>query len=320
MAPEDPLDLLEIGGGRDDHAARAHHRLGEEGGDGLGSLRQDQALQRIGAARGERLLALPVAPLPPVMRAVGVEEARERQVEPRVVRRHAGYARRRRGDAVIAALATDDLLLGRAADGVVVEPDQLDRGVDRLGARVGEEGPRHRHRRQRLQAFGELDLGFVAPAVEPVIEGERAHLAVRRLGEALVAEAERDAPEPRHPLDIFLAGLVPDIDAVAARHDQRAFLLVLQRVGIGVEQRLRVAEPVKVRSGYGIHAIEPAQPPVTLIWRETAGSRRRRSMTKSWPLGLRPMASSMASIRSASSSLSRSGARRSAASSCPRHI
>src|SRR5690606_13416541 len=36
------------------------------------------------------------------------------------------------------------------------------------------------------------------------------------------------------------------------------------------------------------------QPPVTLMWRETAGRLVRRSMTKSCPLGLRPIASSMA--------------------------
>ena len=36
------------------------------------------------------------------------------------------------------------------------------------------------------------------------------------------------------------------------------------------------------------------QPPVTLIWRDSAGRRWRRSITKSWPLGLRPIASSIA--------------------------
>jgi Transposase, Mutator family len=35
-------------------------------------------------------------------------------------------------------------------------------------------------------------------------------------------------------------------------------------------------------------------PPVTLIWRAIAGRRWRRSMMKSWPLGFRPIASSMA--------------------------
>ena len=37
-------------------------------------------------------------------------------------------------------------------------------------------------------------------------------------------------------------------------------------------------------------------PPVTLIWRATAGRLWRRSMMKSWPLGLRAIASSMAAI------------------------
>ena len=66
--------------------------------------------------------------------------------------------------------------------------------------------------------------------------------------------------------------------------------------------------------------LPPNHPPVTLMWRATAGCLVRRSMMKSWPLGLRDMASSMARASRVSSELVRSGARRSAASSCPRHI
>lgn len=61
-------------------------------------------------------------------------------------------------------------------------------------------------------------------------------------------------------------------------------------------------------------------PPVTLICRATAGRLCVRSMMKSWPLGLRVMASSMAARRRASSSVARSAARRSAASFWPRHM
>ena len=43
-------------------------------------------------------------------------------------------------------------------------------------------------------------------------------------------------------------------------------------------------------------------------------------MTKSWPLGLREIASSMARLSSSLPSEARSGARRSAASSWPRHM
>ncbi len=62
------------------------------------------------------------------------------------------------------------------------------------------------------------------------------------------------------------------------------------------------------------------QPPVTLMWRASAGRSWRRSMMKSWPLGLREMASRIAASITASSALARSGVRRSAASSWPRHM
>ena len=44
--------------------------------------------------------------------------------------------------------------------------------------------------------------------------------------------------------------------------------------------------------------VKDHQPPVTLMWRATAGFLWRRSMTKSWPLGLRAIASSMARAES----------------------
>ena len=62
------------------------------------------------------------------------------------------------------------------------------------------------------------------------------------------------------------------------------------------------------------------QPPVTLIWRATAGRWWRRSMTKSCPFGLRPIASSIAAKSRSSAPEARSGLRRSPASSWPRHI
>src|SRR3954453_2433346 len=61
------------------------------------------------------------------------------------------------------------------------------------------------------------------------------------------------------------------------------------------------------------------EPPVTLMGGETAG-RLRRSMMKSWPLGLREIASSIACSRVSFASESLSGVRRSAASSWPRHM
>ena len=63
-----------------------------------------------------------------------------------------------------------------------------------------------------------------------------------------------------------------------------------------------------------------AYPPVMLIWRATAGAAPALSITKSWPLGLREIASSMARCKGPSLSDARRGTRRSAASSWPRHM
>src|SRR6516225_6431736 len=61
-------------------------------------------------------------------------------------------------------------------------------------------------------------------------------------------------------------------------------------------------------------------PPVTLMCRATAGRLWRRSMMKSWPRGLRSIASRIAASSASSPSDWRNGVRRSAASSWPRHI
>jgi TolB-like protein/DNA-binding winged helix-turn-helix (wHTH) protein/Tfp pilus assembly protein PilF len=66
------------------------------------------------------------------------------------------------------------------------------------------------------------------------------------------------------------------------------------------EARAEGAEVLRINSGFTIAswqrlAINLYYPPVTLICRATAGRLWRRSITKSWPLGLRVIASSMAS-------------------------
>src|SRR5215470_9431312 len=53
-----------------------------------------------------------------------------------------------------------------------------------------------------------------------------------------------------------------------------------------------------------------AYPPVVLMWRCNAGFWWRRSITKSWPLGLRVIASSIAWFRKSSLSEARNARRR----------
>ena len=70
---------------------------------------------------------------------------------------------------------------------------------------------------------------------ERVVVGQLAHLLVGGAREALLAEADGDAPEAGEPLDIFLPLVVVDVDALAALDDHRADLLVADGIGDGVE-------------------------------------------------------------------------------------
>jgi hypothetical protein len=99
-----------------------------------------------------------------VVRAVDVQHAVQRQIEVAVVGHQSAQAGRGDGHAVVRALARDDLLLARLADGVVVVPDQLDGRVVGLGARVREEHLGHGHRCEREQLLGQRDhRGFERP-------------------------------------------------------------------------------------------------------------------------------------------------------------
>ena len=109
------LHLLEIGLGRHQHAARAHHRLGDEGGDRLGSLALDHRLQVARQPAGVLLLAL--AGLGILANSAGSRCAGRRAIGRSKSAWNTGMPDRLAagdGGAVIAALARDDLLLLRA--------------------------------------------------------------------------------------------------------------------------------------------------------------------------------------------------------------
>ncbi|MNE09998.1 hypothetical protein D3C80_1026930 [compost metagenome] len=234
------LDLGPISARRHDDAAGAHQRLADEGGDGLRALGEDGLLQLGGQAVGELLLALARQRVAVVVRAADVQEARQRQAEAAVVGRQAGEAGAGHGDAVVGVGAGDELVLLRLAEGVVAEPHQLDHGVVGLGAGVGEEHLAHRHRRHLDQLLGQLDARPVRLVAEQVVERQGFELLLRGADQALVAEAQRGAPQPGHAFDVVLALLVEDVHAFAALDDQRTLLLMLAGVGVGMQLVLDV--------------------------------------------------------------------------------
>ena len=229
------LHLLEIGGGRHHHAAGAHHRFGDEGGDGVRAFRNDELFQRFGQPCGEGFLALAGFRAVVVVGCVGVQETVERQVEVAVVGVEPAEAGGGHRHPVVGPLAGDDLFLGRLADGVVVVPDHLHRAVVGLGTRVGEEHPRHRHRCQGQQAFGQLHHGGVGPLVERVVVGQGVQRQGGGVGQAFVAEAERCAPQARHAFEVAVAGVVHHVDAVALHDHHRRRAGQGGQVGVAVQ-------------------------------------------------------------------------------------
>ena len=230
---------------RHDHAARAHDGLADHGGDGVGAFPLDRVGERCHETVAELGLAFSFVAEAVVMRAVGVDDALEGQVELAVVVGQAGERGGHHGHPVVGLHARDDLLLARAPPRVVDVPGQLDlrivgfrpgRGEQNLGdvleARfVGE----------LLQLLRQLDRGLGALAGELVVVGQSAHLLGGGLDHLLVAEAEPRAPQAAHALDVFAALRIGDPHAAPVTHDERTHLAHAVQGRIGVDDRVEIA-------------------------------------------------------------------------------
>ncbi len=165
----------------------------------------------------------------------------EGQVELLVEGFEAGQGAGHQAGAVVAAPAGDDLLLPRAAEDVVVIPDQFDVGLVGVGAAEAEVDLGHPRRRALEDHAGQGDRGLGAVADVGVIVGEFLGLGGDRLGDLGAAVADVDAVEAGEGVEQALAVAVLDEDAGAAGDDaRRAFAAgVLGEVGRGVEEGSR---------------------------------------------------------------------------------
>jgi hypothetical protein len=95
----------------------------------------------------------------------------------------------------------------------------------------------------------------------------------------------------------LIAALVPFVSVGNAGFIKLAiWLAVTGLAGGNLQLAHNLSEnrfPSPINSGTGSFGIV-RYPPVTLMWRDNAGRWWRRSITKSWPLGLRVIASSIA--------------------------
>src|SRR6185295_12450942 len=85
------------------------------------------------------------------------------------------------------------------------------------------------------QLFGKLDCRSVRLVAEQVIKRQLGKLASGGIDEALLAEAQRHAPQSRKSLDVLGSGFVVNARAPSAYDDERPQLLVQAGVGVRME-------------------------------------------------------------------------------------
>ena len=136
----DRAQPLQVALRRHQHAGGAGHRLDDHRGDvGRVVQRDDARLQLVGEMRAPRGLAAAEGVVLEVVGVGQVIDARQHAAERLAVGRNAADRDAAEADAVIAALAADQHVAVPFAARAVVGEGDLQRGIDRLGARVGEE-------------------------------------------------------------------------------------------------------------------------------------------------------------------------------------
>ena len=89
--------------------------------------------------------------------------------------------------------------------------------------------------RERDEFLGEQRRRLVRLVCEDVIIGQLGHLPRGGFDQPLLAEADRDAPQAREPLDIFAPLVVIDVDAGAPVDHDRPHAFVPPQIGRGVD-------------------------------------------------------------------------------------
>ena len=181
-AVADLAQPLEIALGRHQHAGRAGDRLDEDGGDRRAAIGLAEALRgrRRAPARARGWPRVKACASSQVWRSMTTFGMTHR--EGLAVAHHAGERDAADVDAVVGALAADEAQALRLAAGAVIGHRHLQRGVDRLGAGVGEEDVVERLGQERRHPVGELEAAGVAE-----LERRRVvvleHLRVHRVGD-----------------------------------------------------------------------------------------------------------------------------------------
>src|SRR5262245_15440486 len=178
----DLADAVEISLRRDDRAARVLHRLENHGGNRLGALGLDDAVDLVGALqRAPRLLGAIRAAV--AVRHRGVEAARQQRLELRAQHRAPVDGKRAERRPVVGAPARDEFRPARIASQAVVLAGDLHHGLVRLRPAADEEDATDVDREQLAELVGERERRLVREAHPVREEGQLLELSLRRLGD-----------------------------------------------------------------------------------------------------------------------------------------
>ncbi|MCY1280739.1 hypothetical protein D9M70_295310 [compost metagenome] len=217
----DALDFRPVAFRREDHAAGALEGFGDECGDVLGTQFEDLLLQLARGAQTE-LLGGQVSAVGEVVRLVDVGDVRQHAAH-LVHELHAAEGRGAQGGAVVAVPAADHDLLLRLADHLPVAAHGADQHLVGLGAGVGVDRVAVVAGQQAEEQLGQFHHRRVGGVEEHVVVRQLLQLLGGRGGEVLAAVAEVGAPEAGHAIEVALAVVVPEVEALAANDHPRPF-------------------------------------------------------------------------------------------------
>ncbi len=224
----DRAQPLEIALGRHQHAGGAGDRLDDDGGDGRGIMQGDDALKLVGELDAVLRLAAREGVAGGVVGVADVVDAGQQRAEHLAVADDAADRDAAEIDAVIAALAADQAEARALADDALIGERDLEAGLDRFGAGIGEEdvvdAGRHvgDQARRQLEALGVADL-------ESRRIVELAHLGGDGFDDLRPGMAGIDAPQTRGAVQHLAA--VGGAVVHALRADQHARRLLELPVG-----------------------------------------------------------------------------------------
>jgi hypothetical protein len=242
VRPKPQITSLHLGPvrlGRNDHPARALHRLTDEGRYPLGPDLQNLCFEFARGAQTELRRVEITTALEPIG-LPDVHDVGDRQPALCVHRLHAAERGAGHGAAVITVPATDDDLALRLTAQRPVAPRETHERIVGFAAGAGEKHMLELRWRQLGEAPRQLDRGRIGALEKAVVVRQLQHLPIGSLGKFAPAVAECHAPQTRHAIKDAMPLAVEEIHALGTGDHSRAAPGKRACVGEGMQIMRRI--------------------------------------------------------------------------------